>query len=147
MSLTARVLDELAVAKFDLSPREEKALSAPHREAVALVEEHLRDLLDGFREQARTLLLFELYRVSAEHTGQEWAPRMEYGVWEALHHGAERLSDAEVRKLARLSQHAGGWYHYPSEAPGPVFVTLEKWETLYDMHNAYHTQIRRSELT
>jgi hypothetical protein len=143
MSLNDRTLAELAQARFDLSPRESKALSEGHRRAVELAGEHLPDLVAGFRQYAQELLRDELQRISVQHFGVDWEPLLEYGAWDAIVSGAQRLTEFQVRRLTRLSQQAGGWYHYPTQAAGPVFVSLEIWADLYDKHVAYQSQIRR----
>lgn len=143
MSLNDRTLDELAQARFDLSPREARGLTEGHRRSVELVYEHLADLVAAVREYAREALLEDLHRISVQYFRTDWEPLLEYGAWEAVTSNAERLSEAQVRRLARLTQQAGGWYHYPSQASAPTFVTLEEWQPLYEKHVAYQTQIRR----
>mgnify|MGYP000712301420 CR=1 FL=1 len=143
MSLNDRTLDELAQARFDFSPREVKSLTEGHKRSVELADEHLADLVAAVREYARDTLLDELHRISVQHFRTDWEPLLEYGAWEAVVASAEKLSEAQVRRLARLSQQAGGWYHYPSQASTPTFVNLKEWQALYEKHVAYQTQIRR----
>lgn len=144
MSLDARRLAELAALNLAFTPRELKALTAPHQAAVLLLDETLGDLVAAFTDLAKGALLTQMMALSRAHEGTAWAAELEYALWEALVEGPERLTEAEVRTLRRLAAWAGGWYHLPDEAEAPEFVPAAAWAARYARHVAYANDRRRA---
>ena len=141
--LTDRHLAEMEAADLDLSPRELKGLTNAHQAAVLAVGSRLTDLLQGFRSMAQVLLLQELKELSLKYTEEAWAPAFEYGAWNVVLNGAEKMTPEEVARLRRLADWAGGWYHLPDEVQEPQFVEASEWAERYELHRRYEESRRR----
>lgn len=45
--------------------------------------------------------------------------------------GPPKEWELDADALAWLAEQAGGWWRWPEEGPGPVFVGMEEWRELY----------------
>lgn len=137
-------LAELKAAKFDFSPRELKVLTPEHSTAVLLADASLKDLIDAFQDVVRERLLKFMTSLSLQYADNPWEDGLEYSLWEAVQEGPVKMTPVEVRELTRLAEWAGGWYHFPHEAPSPEFIEAEAWQAHYKRYVEYQDQLRRS---
>lgn len=94
-------------------------------------DENVVKLAGIVRALARDNLRFYMRELCQKYLGQPWASGIEVSLWKAVVYRAERLSDEEVGTLERLSEQAGGWFHYPDGALIEQFVPLQKWREMY----------------
>ena len=65
-----------------------------------------------------------------------WIDGNEAACWEAVMHGGTRyglglITSDEAAELKRLSDKAGGWWHWPGGSRRPQFVSLDEWRSIY----------------
>lgn len=129
---------------LNLSPRELTALTREHQRSVLEAASGLPTLIDVFQDLVRDKLLRRMSEMSVAYMDSVWKDQLEYLLWDAIKHGPEVASAAEVHELERLAEWAGGWYHFPHEAKTPEFIEAEEWEVRYTKYVEYQNQLRRS---
>jgi hypothetical protein len=97
----------------------------------------------SIEEQKQEVCLQELKELSLKYTEEAWAPAFEYGAWNVVLNGAEKMTSEEVARLRRLADWAGGWYHLPDEVQEPQFVEASEWAERYELHRRYEESRRR----
>jgi hypothetical protein len=65
-----------------------------------------------------------------------WMEGTEAACWEAVVNGGTRfgigfITAEEAAELRRLSETAGGWWHWPENGRNPEFVSIEEWQRIY----------------
>jgi hypothetical protein len=66
-----------------------------------------------------------------------WTNNIEFFLWQAVLNGSEvefgvaTITIQELTHLRSLSEQSGGWWHWSDEVNGSVFVTLDKWQEIY----------------
>ena len=95
------------------------------------------DPCEGATPEARALYDYMSY-LSEECYCAGWMDGTEAACWEAMRDGDTwwgmgYIAPYQARELKRLSDAAGGWWHWP---PGicvglPQFVTIPEWEAIY----------------
>lgn len=66
-----------------------------------------------------------------------WMSGLEYSLWSFVTEGPGRFGMAyveqpEIDKLKALADKAGGWWHWPEEAPDEQFIAMEEWLAVYN---------------
>ena len=65
-----------------------------------------------------------------------WLDGNEAACWEAIvrggtPYGMGEIGAEEAAELKRLSDEAGGWWHWPDGSVAPQFVSLDEWRIIY----------------
>ena len=69
-----------------------------------------------------------------------WVERRRAGLGapEAQGFGPPKGWELDADTLAWLADQAGGWWRWPEEGPGPVFVGMEEWVARYEVWRGQH---------
>jgi hypothetical protein len=83
------------------------------------------------RDCARELLPTLMSAISEDCWCAGWLHATEYALWTMVEHGAGKwgqgeVTQAQVDRLKRLSELAGGWFAW-RDGDGPEFVPMERW--------------------
>jgi hypothetical protein len=92
----------------------------------------IREWLLRCREVTGQLLLSRMKELCAKYCHQPWIDGFEYSLWQAIVDGPEKLTEAEVTELDRLSSEAGGWWTWSGSNDDPLFMALNEWQKRYD---------------
>ncbi len=75
-------------------------------------------------KQARVQLRDLMSRISEDELCAGWMDGIEYELWKRVMNKTDITKD--TARLRELSESAGGWWHWPDDSDGPLFVTHEK---------------------
>lgn len=74
--------------------------------------------------------------ISETQQAAGWLNGLEVDLWTALHYpgGTDyfTLTQWESEKLQRLSDKAGGWWHWPKDSDSALFIPLAAWLAVYE---------------
>lgn len=94
------------------------------------------DPCEGATPEARALYDY-MSGLSKDCYCAGWMEGTEAACWEAMQDGGTRwgmtgITAEEAAELKRLSDVAGGWWHWPNDALDPVFLSIPEWEAAYE---------------
>lgn len=86
------------------------------------------DIAERVRAFDRAALRAYISACSEEYDCSAWGSGFPEWLWEAMVHDATKMIAADRLATVRmLHERAGGWWHWPEGADGPVFVEAAAW--------------------
>ncbi len=88
-------------------------------------------------KEPKERLYLEICEISETGYCAGWTMDIEFYLWKIIVNGSETefgvkiISEQEIVNLRILAEQSGGWWHWSDEENKAVFITLDKWQEIY----------------
>ena len=86
--------------------------------------------------------------ISEDCYAATWLIDLEFILWNTIQIGPcdvgfSKITYSEIFMLKKLSEEAEGWFYWPDRVKeGPVYVTMEEWNSIYEKRRQRETEAR-----